>query len=416
MGDGISSRHAEFCLERFAFMDSVSPDSSLESSNTSRDIEKLPSEPWFHSDTDTKGELRALIARLITSEKPSQPVVNPQDVFLYPKGMCAIGTLARQLVPASTHDSEAVVFGWPYGSTPKCVRVSGFERFTFLNQGTSEELDELESSLASGRVIACLFCEIPSNPKCATPDLHRIRRLADQYQFVVVCDETIGTFVNVDVLPYVDVVVTSLTKVFSGACNVMGGSVVLNASSPFYAALKAKLSYIYEDLVFPLDASVLLQNSRDFETRVQRANTNALAIANFLNAQVSISHVNYPTMVASAPLYERYRRSDGGYGSLVSFVFNNADSAVRFYDALDLCKGPSFGTNFTLVLPYSQLAHAFELDWAESQGLAKHIIRISVGLEDKDVLIEKFGQALQEVERLEESLEKGTTSSQDLMA
>ena len=72
-------------------------------------------------------------------------------------------------------------------------------------------------------MIACLFCEIPSNPLCTTPDLHRIRKLADQYSFVVICDETIGTFVNVDVLPYVDVIVTSLTKIFSGACNVMGG-------------------------------------------------------------------------------------------------------------------------------------------------------------------------------------------------
>lgn len=77
--------------------------------------------------------------------------------------------------------------------------------------------------MASGHRIACLFCEIPSNPLCATPDLHRIRKLADQYNFIVVCDETIGTYINVDVLPFVDVVITSLTKAFSGACNVMGG-------------------------------------------------------------------------------------------------------------------------------------------------------------------------------------------------
>lgn len=112
---------------------------------------------------------------------------------------------------------------WPYGSTPTCVKGSGFERFTFHSQGTSEELDQLESSLASGRSIAFLFCEIPSNPLCATPDLHRIRSLADRYHFVVICDETIGTFVNVDVLPYVDIIITSLTKIFSGGCNVMGG-------------------------------------------------------------------------------------------------------------------------------------------------------------------------------------------------
>jgi len=112
---------------------------------------------------------------------------------------------------------------WPYGSTPKAVRESGYARFMFHSQGSSEELDRLASSLASGHSIACLFCEIPSNPLCATPDLRRIRDLADQYRFAVICDDTIGTFVNVDVLPYADAVITSLTKIFSGACNVMGG-------------------------------------------------------------------------------------------------------------------------------------------------------------------------------------------------
>jgi cystathionine gamma-synthase len=153
--------------------------------------------------------------------------------------------------------------------------------------------------------------------------------------------------------------------------------------------------------MFPLDAEVLLRNCLDFPTRVQQESSSALAIANFLKTHGSISHVNYPTMVASAPLYEQYRRPNGGYGCLISIVFRNPDSAIRFYDAIDLCKGPSFGTNFTLVLPYSQLAHAFELDWAESQGMAKHILRISVGLEEESTLITKFDQALQEVEAFE---------------
>lgn len=59
-----------------------------------------------------------------------------------------------------------------------------------------------------------------------TPDLHRIRQLADQYGFCVVFDEILGTYINVDVLPYVDVVITSLTKIFSGGSNVMGGRLV----------------------------------------------------------------------------------------------------------------------------------------------------------------------------------------------
>lgn len=58
-----------------------------------------------------------------------------------------------------------------------------------------------------------LFCELPSNVTLSCPDIHRIRELEDRYGFIVAHDETIAGCVNIDVLPYVDVVVTSLTKV-----------------------------------------------------------------------------------------------------------------------------------------------------------------------------------------------------------
>lgn len=56
-----------------------------------------------------------------------------------------------------------------------------------------------------------------------------------------------------------------------------------------------------------------------------------------------------------------------------------------FYDALNLSKGPSLGTNFTLVCPYTLLAHYYELPWAKDFGVEKDLIRISVGLEDINV-------------------------------
>lgn len=93
----------------------------------------------------------------------------------------------------------------------------------FFGHGSSEELDELEGKLESGERILALFCEFPSNPLLKSPDLQRIRSLADKYDFAVVIDETIGNLLNVHVLPYADVVVSSLTKVFSGDSNVMGG-------------------------------------------------------------------------------------------------------------------------------------------------------------------------------------------------
>jgi cystathionine gamma-synthase len=93
----------------------------------------------------------------------------------------------------------------------------------FYGHGSAEDLDDLENRLKSGERYLALFCEFPGNPLLRSPDLQRIRQLADQYDFAVIIDETIGNFLNVHVLPYADVVVSSLTKIFSGDSNVMGG-------------------------------------------------------------------------------------------------------------------------------------------------------------------------------------------------
>jgi cystathionine gamma-synthase len=111
---------------------------------------------------------------------------------------------------------------FPYIDTLKIVQKFG-PGCVFYGFGSSEELDELEKRLEGGERFLALFTEFPTNPLLRSPDLERIRTLADKYDFAVVIDETIGNFLNVNVLPYADIVVSSLTKVFSGDSNVMGG-------------------------------------------------------------------------------------------------------------------------------------------------------------------------------------------------
>lgn len=104
--------------------------------------------------------------------------------------------------------------------------MNGYARFTMYHNGSEQELDELEDSLENGRRIIILFCEVPSNPLLETIDIQRIRSLADRFGFVVACDQTLAAFGNLDLLPYADVLMDSLTKIFSGASNVMGGRYV----------------------------------------------------------------------------------------------------------------------------------------------------------------------------------------------
>lgn len=127
-----------------------------------------------------------------------------------------------------------------------------------------------------------LFCEFPSNPLLKSPDLKRLRKLADEYKFLIVVDETIGNFCNVAVLEHADMVVSSLTKVFSGDSNVMGGSMILNPNGPCYDKLKEVIATEYEDLMWPEDAIFLERNSRDFKERSHIINQNAEALCDFL--------------------------------------------------------------------------------------------------------------------------------------
>lgn len=84
-------------------------------------------------------------------------------------------------------------------------------------------LEEERQRDSSKPPILALFTEFPSNPLLRSPNLPRLRALANKYDFLIVIDDTIGGLANVDVLPYADILVTSLTKLFSGYANALGG-------------------------------------------------------------------------------------------------------------------------------------------------------------------------------------------------
>ena len=120
----------------------------------------------------------------------------------------------------------------PYMDTLKLLQRWG-PGAHFFGFGHDSDMDALESLLAEESSkdptkppILALFTELPSNPLLRSTDIPRLRALADTHDFLLIIDETLGNFVNVDVLPYADIVITSLTKVFSGAANVMGGRCV----------------------------------------------------------------------------------------------------------------------------------------------------------------------------------------------
>jgi len=319
------------------------------------------------------------------------------DVYLFPCGMNAIFNAHRALLGARSSSLKSINFGFPYVDTLKILQKFG-PGCVFYGHASESDLDKLEESLKAGERFLALFCEFPGNPLLTCPNLARIRRLADAYDFAVVVDETIGTFANVNVLQYADIVVSSLTKIFSGDCNVMGGSAIFNPNCRYYAALKDFARRELEDTYWAEDVIFMERNSRDFASRIDRINVNAEAICDALRPHPLVKSLFYPRYVETSENYEACRLPGGGYGGLLSVVFHGNSQAIAFYDAIKTAKGPSLGTNFTLTSPYVLLAHYQELDWAASFGVAPDLVRISVGLEETAHLVDVFRSALKAAE------------------
>lgn len=315
-----------------------------------------------------------------------------EDVFLFPSGMAACYAVHR-LLTALRPDRKTVQLDFPYVDVLKLQQTFG-RGAHFLPLLADHEYDELEALLGS-EPVAGIFCEAPSNPTLRCADFARLQGLLNRAGRVpVVVDDTIATVAHVDACRIADVVTASLTKSFSGAGDVMAGSVILNRASPFHAEFSAFLRAHADHELWRGDAVALEQNSRDFESRVAVMSRNALALAEFLRAHPRVARVWHPKEEGGAG-YEFIRRPQGGYGCLVSFLLKDAaEGSPRVYDALRICKGPSLGTNFSLACPYTLLAHYDELDWTESCGVPRHLIRVSAGLEGTADLLGRFTEAL----------------------
>jgi cystathionine gamma-synthase len=331
--------------------------------------------------TAAKDEIKTRIADLAG--------VNVGDVYLFPSGMAAMFN-AHGLATARTPDARTVQLGFPYLDTLKVQdKFGGAKEFAYRSP---EDLVALDEFLAA-KPIAAVFCEAPGNPLLRSVDFPALKEILDRHHVPLVVDDTIGTWENVDIRPYADVTFTSLSKFFSGEGNVMAGSLVLNPASAYYAELSQRMHETYEDIFYAGDAIELATNSHSFSERMNLINANALGVAEFLRKHPAVKTVYFPDEI-NRDAYEKIRRPVGGFGGLFTIELKDPARAPEFYDALEFCKGPGLGTNFTLVSPYTMLAHFQELSRVEKFGVLPHQLRVSVGLEDQGVIMDRFYRAL----------------------
>jgi cystathionine gamma-synthase len=155
--------------------------------------------------------------------------VPPDCVWLFPSGMAAIYA-AHRAVTALRPGARSVQYGFPYVDTLKIQQDLG-PGAIFLPFGNEAELPALADALAA-QPVSAIFCEFPSNPLLGSPPLQAVSDLAARHAVPVVVDDTISTYANVNPLPACDLLVTSLTKFFTGRGDVMAGAVVLNPQRP----------------------------------------------------------------------------------------------------------------------------------------------------------------------------------------
>ncbi len=314
------------------------------------------------------------------------------DHFVFESGMAAIYTAYRAVMNQSP-GKKTLQLEFPYVDGLKVQEKFG-SGVVFLYETEGEDFDAAVRRIQEGE-FAAVFCEVPSNPLLRCANLPRVAEACKSGGVPLVVDDTVASSINVDVMQYADLVTTSLTKWISGKGDVCAGMVTVNEDSPWAQDFRSFLADACQEgcRLYKGDVKKLIENMRDYPERVRRSNENGELIADYLAEHPAVGRVWYPKFVTPHE-YQAIRREDGGYGGLISFTLKQPRKMPRVYDALQLCKGPSLGTEFSLASPYTMLAHYFELDWAEACGVSPNLLRLSVGIEEGEVILGALARAL----------------------
>jgi cystathionine gamma-synthase len=393
-GTGISSRFAEHTLQHLDTLQELPSPATLSG----------PVEGEAHQ--QIKQRIADLLNRPTNSFNKGLPV-SPSDIFFFGTGMAAIYWVHRYLL--TKYNATSALFGTSFHSTIHVLEDFG-PGVAFFGNGNASDLDELTSHLVqqknNGVSTQAIWAEFPTNPLLTVPDLNRLRSLADEHNALLIIDDTISSFANVDLLSVADILISSLTKSFSGYADLMAGSAVLSPRSKHYSALKSLFAEQHHNDFYILDAEQLLLNSEDYLSRTGTLNNNAISLVNFLQLKASdptscVAKVFYPTTnAASLQNYNTFLRPstaelrNPGYGCLLSIEFHTLEQTITFYDNLDVHQGPHLGAHLTIVMPYTRAIYAKELDEVAKYGLRPEQIRVSVGLEKTEDLIAVFAKAI----------------------
>ena len=341
------------------------------------------------------------------SEKKVLDILTPllgaqssDSVALSGSGMNAIYSVFQAInaVQSPKGRKSWIKLGWLYADTMHIL-----DKLSPDGAGNRELLDvfditELESILESRpHEFAGIITEFPTNPLIQSADLERIRELATKFGVYLIIDPTVLSPANVDVSPYADIIVNSLTKYSANQGTVIAGAVSV---TPLCPGSEAMIARIREQIVPPYSRSLdcLASQIDCYSEHIETVNASTAKIVEFLESHPKVKKTHWAKEARSQDNFAKVARHDNAVGGMLAFDLNM--DLPDFYDRLRINKGPSFGMIHSLACPFMYLAH-YDLvtgksgrEYLQSAGINPELIRFSVGAESADDIIGALSEAL----------------------
>ena len=325
---------------------------------------------------------------------------SPKHVVISGSGMNAIYSVfqAVNAVQSPRSRKSWIKLGWLYADTMHILdklSPEGRANRELLNVFDADELERLLESRPDE--FAGIITEFPTNPLIQSADLERIRDLATKFGVYLIVDPTVLSPANVDVSPYADIIVNSLTKYAANQGTVIAGAASVTAQCPDSELLVEK---IREQIVPPYSRSLdcLASQVDCYSKHVETVNASTEKIVEFLESHPKVKKTHWAKEERSHSNFAKVARRGNGVGGMLAFDLNM--DLADFYDRLRIAKGPSFGMIHSLACPFMYLAH-YDLvtkksgrEYLLSAGINPELIRFSVGTEDADEIIEALSEAL----------------------
>lgn len=308
-------------------------------------------------------------------------------------GMAAINTVYMGLLNQGDH---MISTGAVYGPARNMVEMH-FSRFgiqsTYLD---TSNVKEIENAIRPNTKL--LYIETPANPTMDITDIAACAKIAKENNLLLVVDNTFcSPYLQKPLDLGADVVLHSITKFINGHADIVGGVIVTKEEEIY---LKIRHSMVYMGCnMDPTQAFMVMRGVKTLSVRIDRAQENAMKVANYLQNHPKVEWIKYPGL-KSHPQYELALKQMKGFGSMMSFGLKGGfESGKKLMDNVHLALlAVSLGGVETLIQHPASMTHAtVSKENKIAAGITDDLIRFSVGIEDVEDIIEDLKIALETI-------------------